>query len=108
MDEYIQNCFIENIPSELDCLSTHTRITGLSNIELDDINFDEKYISFECTGSIDCSLQNGSDGDCQRGDGFESSASFPFSLTGNAEISKLRNINIDGESIDIGTSSSYE
>ena len=108
LDEYIQNYFIENIPSELDILSTHTCIIGLSDIELNDIDNDEEHISFECTGMIDCSLQYGSDGDCQRGDGLESSNSFPFSLTGNAEISNIQNISIDKENIDIDTSSFTE
>ena len=107
LNEWLRNYFVENIPSELDSLATHICITDILIIEIDE-NIEENCISFECTGSISCSLQYGSNGDNKRGDGLQSSESFPFSLNGSTELSNLQNINIDEESINIDTSSFSE
>ncbi|MCL2390145.1 MAG: hypothetical protein FWD54_01005 [Endomicrobia bacterium] len=70
----------ESVLSELDCLSTHTRIEGISYLEVEIIDID--YSTIECTinGMVEVELQYGSDGDVRRGDGCVSQASYPFEL----------------------------
>lgn len=104
----LDSVFIEEFFDELDILSSHTRPQGASDIEITGITFDESWIQFEGTGSVDCDLQWGSDGDVRRGDGAEASMSFPFSFSGKAAIGDLSQIKIDRNDINIDTSSFYE
>ena len=65
-------------------------------------------ITFRGTGSINCDLQYGSDGDCSRGDGLEWSDSYPFTFSGEAETANPKMVTVEREAVEIDTSKEYE
>lgn len=105
IQKHLDDVFTGDFFDELDCLSSHTRPQGASDVELSEVTFDEEWIEFTGSGSVDCDLQWGSDGDVRRGDGAESSKSFPFTFSGKAPIGDLTRIEVDRSSISINTSS---
>lgn len=104
---HLDELFTQDFFDELDILSSHTRPQGACDIEITKITFDETAIQFEGSGGVECDLQWGSDGDVRRGDGAESSATFPFTFSGRASIGDISTIEIDRNSISIDTSSFY-
>jgi len=107
LQSHLDGVFTEDFFDELDCLSSHTRPQGASDIEILNVTFDEDTIRFDGSGSVDCDLQWGSDGDVRRGDGAESSASFPFKFSGKTPIGDPSQVKIERDSIIIDTSSFY-
>jgi hypothetical protein len=101
----LDRLFTEDFFNELDQLSTHTRPQGACDIAITKLTFDETTVYFEGTGTVECELQWGSDGDVRRGDGLEGAASFPFTFSGQAEIADISRIEIDRDSIALDTSS---
>ena len=93
---------------DLDCLSTHTRPSGVEDVEVKVSSINEEYINFEGTALVECDLQYGSDGDCRRGDGIESSGSYPFTFVGHAEVKSPETVYVDEADINIDTSPFYE
>ena len=108
LQSQLDEIFTGDFFDELDCLSSHTRPQGASDVEITDLSFDESWIEFKGTGSVECDLQWGSDGDVERGDGAVSSDSYPFTFSGRVPIGDLSRIEIERESIQIDTSSFYE
>ena len=108
IQSHLDDIFTAEFFDDLDTLSTHTRPQGASDVEIDDVSFDENWIEFDGSGSVECDLQYGSDGDVERGDGVESSDSFPFRFSGRVPIGNLSKVEIDKKSIVIDTSSFYE
>lgn len=108
IQSHLDDIFTAEFFDELDILSTHTRPQGASDVEIGDVTFDENWIEFSGSGSVDCDLQYGSDGDVERGDGVESSDSYPFTFSGQVPISDLTKIEIDKKSIEINTRSFYD
>jgi hypothetical protein len=68
-------------PQELDLLSTHTRIEGISDLEIDTLEIKEEIIFCQGNGLIEVSLQAGSDRESQEDDVFYSSFPFEFEIT---------------------------
>ncbi len=96
---------IDNFPAELDILSTHTRIDGVSDIEIADIRVKQDETTVSGRGSIDVELQYGSESD-RDGDsasGLYDSYPFDFKATLGAggDLISLDEISVD-------TSSFYE
>ncbi|MBN8707834.1 MAG: hypothetical protein BGO12_13445 [Verrucomicrobia bacterium 61-8] len=108
LQSHLDDIFTGDFFDELDCLSSHTRPQGVSDVEVTEVTFDEDWIDFGGNGSVDCELQYGSDGDVRRGDGVEWVNSFPFTFAGRVPIADLAAIEIDRESISIDTSSFFE
>jgi ABC-type transporter Mla MlaB component len=108
IQEQLDDLFTSDFFDELDCLSTHTRPQGACDVEVISVSFDETTVNFSGSGSVDCDLQYGSDGDVRRGDGVECSASFPFSFSGYVPINELDAVDVDRGSISIDTSSFYD
>ena len=104
---HLDDIFTGDFFNELDCLSSHTRPQGASDVEVSKLTFNEEWIEFSGTGSVDCDLQWGSDGDVERGDGLESSDSYPFTFSGRVPIGDISRIEIDKSSIEINTNSFY-
>ena len=71
----------DGIPSDLDILSTHTRIEDISDIEVENLEIRDKKIFLEGNGIIEVSLQFGSDSESQEDDMFCSSFPFEFKVT---------------------------
>lgn len=79
LEQNIYNIITENnkVLSELDCLSTHTRIEDVSLQKIEIINID--YSTIECNANVlvEVELQYGSDGDVRRGDAIVMNSSYP-------------------------------
>ncbi len=107
----IENIFfdylVNDMPSDLDILSTHTSIEMISDIEIHNlIIHQDNQINIIGQGIVDVKLQFGSDGDQKRGDGHITHDSFPFDfdLYLSYKVNKKLDIN-DGGSIEIDTDS---
>lgn len=75
LTEYFMN---EDLPSELDALSTHTTIDVIEIDELISIEISNSEISTQGVANINVELQYGSDADGRRGDGIEYTDNFPM------------------------------
>ena len=79
IEEIFSKHFLEDFPSELTELSTHTRLVEVSDIDIDFLMVThEAEILIKGKGVISVELQYGSDGDQSKGDGYKSTDSFPF------------------------------
>jgi len=94
--------------SELDELSTHTSVEGVSEVEVEIDDIYENTINFSGAGRVECRLQMGSDSDFARDNGLRWSESYPFTFSGTADVRDPGRIRIDKEDIDINTSSYYK
>lgn len=102
--EFLVGCAFD----ALDILSTHTRPSGVWDVEIVIASLGDDCIRFDGSATICVDLQWGSDGDVRRGDGAEASTSFPFSFKGTASIEDPTKITIDREDIVIDTAAHYE
>lgn len=101
------NSFIEDVPNELDALSTHISIEEIIDVDIDEINISDKFIFVKGDGVVNIQLQFGSNGDQDRDDGFKTYDSYPFDFDITMEYNdgfKITEIN----SLNIDTSSFYE
>lgn len=94
---------INETPGEIDCLSTHSRIEEISDCEINSIRIYDGKIVVEGDARMTLSLQIGSDGDCRRGDGLESSEVFDFTFTATIEHKEISELEYE-----INTDSFYE
>ena len=83
LEQMIYEDLINDLPSEIDCLSTHTTIDSIDNVEIDSINISTDTINVSGSGTININLQFGSNMDLKHGDGIEEgdSMDFHFRLT---------------------------
>lgn len=101
------NSFIDDMPDDLDILSTHTSIEEIVDVDIDEINISDKFIFVKGDGVVNIQLQFGSDGDQDRDDGFKMYDSYPFDFEiimkyeNGFKIIEINSLNID-------TSSFYE
>lgn len=82
LSEAISDYFINEFPSEIDELSTHS---GIESIEVENISkielFEDGTIHASGNGNIECTLQRGSDADVRKDIGAVWEDSFPFEFT---------------------------
>lgn len=73
--------FMIDLPSDLDVLSTHTRIDEVHGVDIIGISIQSGNLHVICNGMVNVTLQYGSDADMEYGDG-PMSMSFPFKFKG--------------------------
>ena len=93
---------------ELEDLSTHTRPQEVSDLEVSVGEITPETLCFSGTGTVCCSLQIGSDGDCRRGDGLEWDESLPFAFNGTANTQSLDSVKVDPNDVHVDTSKYWE
>lgn len=100
LETIILNYFMEELPDELDELSTHTRIEGVDSVVVDEIKIYGQDIIIKCSGQVTVSLQYGSDSE-QEGHNAHT-MSFPFEIDGTVswrddgyEVSEVDCLRID-------------
>jgi len=108
IEEIFTTYFVDELPSELDSLSTHTRANGVSNIEIDKIDVKNDMVYIIGSGVVSVNLQYGSDSE-QDHDGrssFNDRYPFVFNVTLRLDhnILTIQEINL----LDVDTSSFYE
>lgn len=100
--------FIADFPSDLDELSTHTRIEEVSDIDIDEIAIRGERIFVVGDGVVSVELQYGSDNDQERGDGQTLNDSFPFEFEVTLKYNDKGKLVIDEvDKLDVDTSSFY-
>jgi hypothetical protein len=108
LQERLSDIFTSEFFDELDILSTHTRPQEAEDVDVEIDDIGEETITFTGTGSVLCDLQYGSDGDCDRGDGVETSGSYPFTFSGEAQTTNPRNVTVEKDDVIVDTTSFYE
>jgi Holliday junction resolvase len=78
LEQMITNYIHSDLPSELDELSTHTRLDEVTDVNIDKIQISENSFFIEGEGVISVELQFGSDVDQDNSNGFKSYDNFPF------------------------------
>lgn len=100
---------LNNIPDELDQLSTHTVLDEIFNIDIDEITISEDSIFVKGDGTISVNLDYGSDSDDLIADGYATCDSYPFTFTTKLNFnSASKSFEIEDTDIDVDTSSFYE
>lgn len=96
---------LNNIPNELDELSTHTVPDEVSNIEIDEISISEGLIFVKGDGTVEVQLDYGS----PLGNGYSASDNFPFKFSIKLSYDvRTKKLKIEDADIDVDTSSFYE
>lgn len=105
LQEHLLEHLMDRVPDELDRLSTHTRICGLSDVEISDLRMTNGEVRVRGTGCIDVELQYGSGSDQACGEGAKLYDSYPLHFTATLESTgDLQSL----EDLTVDTSSFYE
>lgn len=78
LDQIIYEDFINDFPSEIDALSTHTTIEGIEDIEIDSVNITDSIVKLTGSGTINVHLQFGSRSELKNNDAVEDVGSVDF------------------------------
>ena len=90
-----------DFPSELDGLSTHTRIDDVHDVTINSIEIRDGIIKVSCNGSVSVTLQYGSDSEQEDDEPFVMSFPFEFKGTLKYEDKSFHIIDCDTLEIDI-------
>lgn len=91
LEDIIYEDLVDDFPSELDMLSTHTRIDSVDNIEIDSIQILQNCINMRGSGSINLYLQWGTDREVARDEGLviEESKDFYWEISVDRETERI-------------------
>lgn len=81
IETVLSDFFTTNVPSDLDILSTHTRIDEVHDVNINAISIQQGNFYITCNGMVDVSLQYGSDSE-QEIEDEPMRISFPFKFKG--------------------------
>lgn len=109
IETLISNYIHNDLPSELDELSSHTRPDEVFDIDIDEINISGENIFVKGDGVVSVELQFGSDGDQDKGDGFKSYDNFPFDFEITLAYNSKKELEIiEVDKFEVDTSSYYD
>lgn len=109
IEEILTNLMLDNLPDELDELSSHTRIDGVTDVEIDTIAVEGSLIDVAGNGNVSVELQYGSDSDQGKGDGVKVNENFLFDFKINLEYDDKSRLQIhDVGKLQVNTSHFYE
>jgi Holliday junction resolvase len=109
IEQLISNYILNDLPSELDELSSHTRPDDVTDVDIDEITISENTIFIKGDGVVSVELQFGSDGDNDKGDGLKTYDNFPFEFEMTLEYNDNKELEIiDVDKFEIDTSSYYD
>lgn len=100
LDNLLLEFMLNDVPNELDQLSTHTRVEDVAEVELFAIHVGHDGIHASGSAAVEVSLQYGSDSDDQS----SSSDSYPFEF----EVHLSLDMQTVSAQIEVDTSSFYE
>ncbi len=81
LQQHLLEHLMDNMPAELDQLSTHTRVCGLSDVEIFDLRMTNEEVRVSGTGSVDVEMAYGSGSDQDSGEGAILFDSYPLNFT---------------------------
>ena len=99
--------FTLEFPSDLDALSTHTRIDEVHDVSISEISIEDGNLIITCTGMVGVTLQYGSDSDQEPGDE-PMGMSFPFKFKGTVSYNGQDYSVEDCDELEIDTDAYYE
>ena len=97
-----------DVVSELDQLATHYTLSGVDVEDLTIDVMDSKTLGVSLVGNVDCDHQYGSDSDVDRGDGAQSSGSYPFTAKYTADIASPSKLTLVYDTLKVDNTSFYE
>lgn len=107
IDAVLCEYFTLEFPSDLDALSTHTRIDKVYGVIIDEIRIIEGDFKIVCKGMVGVTLQYGSDSDQEPGDEPMYMA-FPFKFKGTISYDGKNYSVEDCDELEIDTDAFYE
>lgn len=88
--QILEQALVDDLPSDLDMLSTHTNVEEVSDVEFTNLSIAKDRISVLGHCNVSVKLQYGSDSDVDKGEGAISEDSFPadfeLELDGDLEV----------------------
>ncbi|MGA7742252.1 MAG: hypothetical protein WBP56_06650 [Polyangia bacterium] len=105
LEDELRDYLLNDLPSDLDSLSTHTRIEAVSHLFISSVHLRHDSSEIHGNALVEVELQYGSDGDVDRDRGDVSGDSFPFDFI--VELDKELSIT-RVDKLEIDTSSFYE
>lgn len=106
IDLHVFETFLWAVFSEVDILSTHSRVEHGTVSKMTVEKIDSSTVYFRAEGNVEVELNYGSGGDRNRGNEFSMNADFPFHATFNASLQEMKALKDPKYEID--TSSWYE
>jgi hypothetical protein len=109
LEDLLEHNILENFPSELDELSSHTRLNEVTDLAFENIALEGDTIFIKGSGELGVELQCGSDNDQARGDGVKINDNFPFDFELILEYNDEKKLQIsEVKKLKIDTSSFFE
>lgn len=106
IDPILCEYFILEYPSDLDALSTHTRVEDVHGVTISEVNIQNGDFEIKCNGMVGVTLQYGSDSEQEPGD-VPIYMSFPFKFKGT--VSYADGYSVTGcDELEIDTDAFYE
>ena len=87
IENIIYQDLVDDFPSELDALSTHTTIDSVNNVEIEKISIEGSIAKITGSGTINVDLQFGSRSDLNNGEAIEDSNSIDFFFKISIDVS---------------------
>ena len=106
LEGVLYNYFMVEFPSELDALSTHTRMDSVHDVSINSIEVGGGELKLSCNGSVSVSLQYGSDSEQEDDEPFI--MSFPFEFEGTLKYEGNDYSVIDCETLEVDTDAFYQ
>jgi len=110
LDEVIYNAFANNLPSELDSLSTHTTIDSVMDVEVHNLLMHNgNQVNIMGQGVVEVGFRFGSSADERKGDGYSKYESFPFDFDFYLSYNEKGDMYIsEVNTLEVNTDSYYE
>ena len=106
LESVLFDYFTVEFPSELDALSTHTRMDDVHDVTINSIEVGGGEIKLSCNGSVSVSLQYGSDSEQEDDEPFV--MSFPFEFEGTLKYEGNCYSVIDCDTLEVDTDAFYQ
>lgn len=106
LERILFDYFTVEFPSDLDILSTHTRMDDVHDLTINSIEIERDEIHVACNGSVSVSLQYGSDSEQEDDEPFI--MSFPFEFVGTLKYEDDSYHVIDCDTIEVDTDAFYQ
>ena len=106
IEQVLYDFFIES-HTDLDSLSTHTRVNDISDVSIDEIRIQREFFSIVCNGMVGATMQYGADSEQEPGDD-PVCMSFPFRFKGTVRFDGRTYIVDECEELTIDMDAYYE
>ena len=105
IDAIIFDYFTNELPSDLDALSTHTLVESIDDVSINNIYIDGPNLKVKCTGTVSTSLQYGSNSEQ---DDIPMDMSFPFEFEGTLRLMEDEYKIVECDALVIDTDAFYK